>query len=305
LSHYLFVTFPIVDIEKLTRQTTGYEETRIINIKRNIRIEIRIELEEFSSVDLSLTTQDGFEISPQHLVIYHISSDNTETNEHVSSMHTNLAKSFSHFSIVSTNNEKQTSHFYIAEEKMAKPGVYVTETKPNWANFIYSTVMSNVFRMNIICDAEDNHNECQMKSVEIQALQLVSFKEPCWLLKEYDSELNLYLVKHTDRVRFILFLINTETMLEQFLCTADIVGDVETSVRTFLVEFETMFILSHKRNHQLALRPRKKVPETSRFILVQAESVIRPVWYLDVESCQSEPAILQARTIAVCRIDWE
>jgi len=68
-------------------------------------------------------------------------------------------------------------------------------------------------------------------------------------------------------------------MLEQFLCTVDIVGDVETIVRTFLVEFENMFILSHKRNDQLALRPRKaKVPETTRFILVQAESVVRPFW---------------------------
>jgi len=77
-SHYLFVTFPIGDIEKLTRQTTGYKETVIINIKRNIRIEIRIELEEFSSADLSLTTQDGFEIAAQHLNIYHTSFNNTE-----------------------------------------------------------------------------------------------------------------------------------------------------------------------------------------------------------------------------------
>jgi len=104
-------------------------------------------------------------------------------------MHTNLDKSFSHFSIVSTNNEKQTSHFYIAEEKMAKPGVYVTETKPDWANFIYSTVMSNVFRMNIICNAEDNHNECQMKSVEIQALQLVRSNNPAGCSKSTTASL--------------------------------------------------------------------------------------------------------------------
>jgi len=314
--HVLIVDCPILSIINITRQLSGtYDKNTVtIDIRQEIIIKIFVQKSKYGSIDLTLVTQGGFQIvlvpevnilyhnSPSHVVSTETSTGNDFLDGHnVKSSTLSLLRSqltiLNHFSAVFTNKMLQTLHLSIEdhEKQVAndekKVYIYVTDTEAQLETFIHSTVERNIFRINASCEAIPGYEIlCNMKSVYIQVdqmtsfLQLVTFKELCWMLKELGSELTLHLVKHDDQIILILFKLHTETHREDFIGTVIILGQLEHIVANLAIELETMFSLSIRGN-DLTLQPRKIfVPSSIRFIVMQPESAVRPVWYTSPRS---------------------
>jgi len=284
----LFINFPISLIGNI--EYTESDDTKAVKLDlgESSTMKIVLEAKKFSKIGLTLTTQDSFEIIlfPKLNMVYHHLSEGKKTFQ-------KLPATFKHFSSLFSN--KYLTEVSIVDHEAAtkfktkpQPWVYVIDTEPLTENFINSSVERNVFRINGFCEGTEEDNECTMKSVHIQVdwklvtstqPQLVTFKNLCWLLREFGLELKLDLIRHADEIMIVLFKQDNEKFRDEFLGTVSIVGNPEEIVKKIFIELETMFLIS-KRGNELRMQPLKiQVPKAVRLILLQPEGAMRQVWY--------------------------
>jgi len=276
----LVTTFHVKDITNIKYESLFKIETVSIDVGEHFQIKVFVNLTEHSSVGVILTTLDKFKLVLFPKIDFAYGRD---IKHDVLFDRKSFCEGVNNFTFLFTENETQTTHIDISKNEHT---FYVTDNNPEQETFIQSTATSNIFRINVFCDGTPQYHECSLKSVEIRvgnlqtALQLVTFKYLCWFLKELKTELKLHLIKHDDQIMIVLFQQNTKTNVEYFLGTVSIVGDVGRILTSFRIEMETMFCFSILDN-QLILKPVGiNVHDETRFLLLQPEGTVRPVWYI-------------------------